>query len=141
VLRGPEPGLSPSVGQRVLEGGTSISWRRPGGRPSVQAVSSAVRSGGEGGGTWRCSGVVSGTLLGPEGSGRGGSGVRRVAGVRVSWTVSSGVGLILWRGGCRVGGWGAGCMLRTSQWTRASLWLKFLRALGGCLGTRNRRRT
>ena len=49
------------------------------------------------------------------------------------------------------GGWGvwwlvclvvAGCWLRTVQWTRASLWLvKFLRAHGGCLGTRNRRRT
>ena len=36
---------------------------------------------------------------------------------------------------------GADRMLRTEQWTRASLWLKFLRAHGGCLGTRNRRRT
>ena len=59
----------------------------------------------------------------------------------VSYDVHSGV----------CGGWGvwwlvclvvAGCWLRTVQWTRASLWLvKFLRAHGGCLGTRNRRRT
>ena len=43
------------------------------------------------------------------------------------------VGVVVW--------WGAARMLRTTQWTRASLWLKFLRAHGGCLGTRNRRRT
>jgi hypothetical protein len=45
---------------------------------------------------------------------------------------------------CGVGataGKGAARFLRTAQWTRASLWLKFLRAHGGCLGTRNRRRT
>ena len=42
----------------------------------------------------------------------------------------------------RCWGWGgAARILRTTQWTRASLWLKFLRAHGGCLGTRNRRRT
>ena len=33
--------------------------------------------------------------------------------------------------------WVAGRCLRTAQWTRASV-AKFLRAHGGCLGTRNR---
>ncbi len=47
---------------------------------------------------------------------------------------------VVWGGRDGVGGV-AGRMLRTTQWTRASLWLKFLRAHGGCLGTRNRRRT
>ena len=39
--------------------------------------------------------------------------------------------------------WGTARMLRTTQWTRASLLYvaKLLRAHGGCLGTRNRRRT
>src|SRR4051812_10747223 len=36
-----------------------------------------------------------------------------------------------------LGWWVAGRCLRTAQWTRASV-AKFLRAHGGCLGTRNR---
>jgi hypothetical protein len=62
----PEPGLSPSVGQRVLEGGTSISWRLPG--ACLQYTRRLLRDAGAvgRGGGW---GGLPGTLLGPEGSG------------------------------------------------------------------------
>jgi hypothetical protein len=67
-------------------------------------------------------GGLSGTLLGPEG-----------AAVMVGSSVPAPV-----RGGLRtVGWWVVGRCLRTAQWTRASV-AKFLRAHGGCLGTRNR---
>ena len=60
--------------------------------------------------------VVAGTLLGPEGA--------------AVWLGSSVPAPCLLR-------WVVGRCLRTAQWTRASV-AKFLRAHGGCLGTRNR---
>ena len=118
------------------------------------------------GGVWwwgKVGAVVSGcgasTLLGPEGSDPvtprspvwwcGGLGLGfSVAGALVPWVIPV-HGHHVVRGGCGcvviVSVWVAGCWLRTVQWTRASvsllLFVKFLRAHGGCLGTRNRRRT
>ena len=87
--------------------------------------------------------LVSDTLLGPEGSGASLDLMAGTPDVCWGWWLwaSPGGGL---RDGVLVGmtgWWGTARMLRTTQWTRASLWLKFLRAHGGCLGTRNRRRT
>ncbi len=66
--------------------------------------------------------VVAGTLLGPEGTAARScfSVPAPVNSTRVGW-----------------GWWVVGRCLRTAQWTRASV-AKFLRAHGGCLGTRNR---
>src|SRR5664280_1881570 len=72
-------------------------------------------------GKWRTGWVVSGTLLGPEGSG-------------VFFARLFSVGLPCWsyRHVCLVGGvvgagvwWGSARILRTTQWTRASLWPSF----------------
>ena len=108
----PEPGLSPSVGQRVLKGGTSISWRR------TRCAGSPVQTSspwGAGRGPWVGRvGVVPGTLLGPEGSGassvafRGRSRRRRFPSLLVGGGAGGGgrSGLVLVhtasRGGC---GW------------------------------------
>jgi hypothetical protein len=76
--------------------------------------------GGAGRGPWVGAGwVVLGTLLGPEGSGRL---------VRLPFLYGLGPGS--YRAPVCVGvggrfGSGAACMLRTTQWTRASLWPSF----------------
>ncbi len=98
-----------------------------------------------------------GTLLGPEGSDVSSTASDRQTPSRGSpegekledrgFTVadhllpSNGVNVRVHAGvGC---GGGAARILRTAQWTRASLIsvVKFLRAHGGCLGSRSRRRT
>ena len=84
-----------------------------------------------------------GTLLGPEGSGFGLS-LQRLGlpfGGPARAEPTSGR-----TARPRVGGGGAGAgvgsitarSLRTAQWTRASLFVKLVRAHGGCLGTRSR---
>ena len=155
----------------LLVGGTSRNCRCTVGaavsgrvRPRAPVCLDPCCGGGLGGVWWwgKAGAVVSGcgasTLLGPEGSdpvtprapvwwwgvGLGFS----VAGALVPWVIPV-HGHHVVRGGCGcvviVSVWVAGCWLRTVQWTRASvsllLFVKFLRAHGGCLGTRNRRRT
>jgi hypothetical protein len=92
---------------------------------------------------------VLGTLLGPEGSGFG-LVLRRLRSLSpVRWW-GPGRADRLWVvplastsswGGAGAGGrWEsvAARTLRTAQWTRASLFVKLVRAHGGCLGTRSR---
>ena len=74
---------------------------------------------------WSAVTVWSSTLLGPEGTG-------------VSQPHRTGTP----RRGCGVVRCGTARILRTAQWTRASIVVaKLIRAHGGCLGTRSRRRT
>ena len=83
-------------------------------------------------------GVVSGTLLGPEGPGPVVSCVCLWVGVGGGWwLVALVVGLVDLSAGA---GGGAGCRLYVENFTvDASIFVaKILRALGGCLGTRNR---
>ena len=113
----------------MLEGGTSISWRRP--WWSSWYLQLAVVEGAA------VPGVVSGTLLGPEGPGPVASCLWvGVAGVWLLWLVGPAE-----LPGCPGGG--VGCRLYVENFTvDASIFVaKFLRAHGGCLGTRNRRRT
>jgi len=68
-------------------------------------------------GKWRIGWVVLGTLLGPEGSGVSSAlqfGPRLLVVLVMSLDV---VGAGVWRGSARI--------LRTTQWTRASLWPSF----------------
>ena len=143
VLVVPEPGLSPSVGQRVLMGGTSIMWRRPGHR--VSSTGCSPPSGGVGSGTGSVGRVrCRDTLLGPEGSGDMGLWPRRRWSSGV-WVCAGWFLLVVGpadSSGCP--GLGVGCRLYVENFTvDASIFVvfKFLRAHGGCLGTRNRRRT
>jgi hypothetical protein len=104
----------------VLVSLTSTSRQLP-----VKRVLRPLR--GYGSGTWGMVGAVSDTLLGPEGS----DDTRRLELARspvgglvgsvvcVGWFFWSWAPPIAW---LLLGGvWGAGCILRTSQWTRASL--------------------
>jgi hypothetical protein len=116
----------PSVSWGLLTGGTSISWRRHScaGSPVQASPLGVVVERGRCG-VWS----VPGTLLGPEGSDRDGS----------VFLVGPGPGFIPHPVGC---GWplGVGCRLYVENYTvDASIFVaKFLRAHGGCLGTRNR---
>ena len=65
-MSGPGPGLSASVGHRVLKGGTSIIWHQ---LSCLSLVQPATRFSGGGCGRWWGRGLVLDTLLGPEGSG------------------------------------------------------------------------
>jgi hypothetical protein len=123
----------------VLVSLTSTSRQLP-----VKRVLRPLR--GSGSGTWGMVGAVSDTLLGPEGSGNTGwlswpAALQRGWGWRCPWgRVSSGRGPCRWRSFAVSG---AGCRLYFENFTvDASIFVaKFLRAHGGCLGTRNRRRT
>ena len=107
VSRWPARGRSGRGG--LLMGGSSISWRRASG---ASASTAALFWGWFG--TWAMGWVVSGTLLGPEGSGvspvfQFGPHLLVVPAVPVVGVARAGV----W--------WGSARMLRTTQWTRASL--------------------
>jgi hypothetical protein len=121
---------------RVCRGGCSRVEHRLVGAvafvPAHQYRPASLFLGGAGRGPWVVWGWwLPGTLLGPEGSGRFGS---------VAFLVGPGPGFIPRPvGGC---GWpvGIGCRLYVENYTvDASIFVaKFLRAHGGCLGTRNR---
>ena len=119
----------------VLKGGTSIIWRLPGRHAQVQVKLASQ---------WNVVvvGWVPDTLLGPEGSGDtdGSPGRLRCSRVGVlvrGARVSSGRGPCRWRSFAVSG---VGCRLYFENFTvDASIFVaKFLRAHGGCLGTRNR---
>ena len=99
-----------SDGGSLMGGTLTIRHDRP------PTVSTALRRVEERGGL-----VMPGTLLGPEG-----------AAVWLVFRTPTPVNSVVTRGW-----WVVGRCLRTAQWTRASV-AKFLRAHGGCLGTRNR---
>jgi hypothetical protein len=90
---------------------------------SSSAKSISTSSGME---KWSAVTVWSSTLLGPEGMG-------------ASLTLLGPERLCR---GCGIVRFGTARILRTAQWTRASIVVaKLIRAHGGCLGTRSRRRT
>ena len=130
-VRGVQVALSqPFVLWGLLKGGTSIIWCWScGGCCEYWFFSSGL-----GQGKWRIGWVVLGTLLGPEGSGVVllSSSVRALLAGRTAASFGGG-----WRR--RVVGFRPYFENYTVD---ASIFVaKFLRAHGGCLGTRNRRRT
>jgi hypothetical protein len=148
---GPGPGLSPFVGHRVLKGGTSIIWHRL----SLAGSSSTAPLGvwNEGRGGWRCltrcwvlrarppHAEVCGAVL-----------VRPGQSTPPWWWWAVVVGP---PASCEPPAPSWGWVGAESRWEGRpyvenytvdasilkSLCIKFLRAHGGCLGTRNRRRT
>ena len=137
----------------VLMGGSSTSW------PVLSLGLSVRRACSVGTSSLGVGGL--GTLLGPEGTGAGpGVGLRICPWVCLLLLVDRPGRHTAWfspRSGVGVWVWGSARCLRTAQWTRASLtgdrmacpfyWgvggvvisvVKFLRAHGGCLGTRSR---
>ena len=112
---GGSPGVSrwPARGQRVVGGCSWVDHRLVGAARLVRLQVQLLSFGGLFG-TWAMGWVVSGTLLGPEGSGvspvfQFGPHLLVVPAVPVVGVVGAGV----W--------WGSARMLRTTQWTRASL--------------------